>query len=188
MARVFVDTNVLFPFSLMDLMLTLTEDAVHTMVWSDRLLDEWERVIVRERRRTAPVAARISAVIREFFADTRVPEEDYKYLIDWMQGPDPDDRHHMAAAVAGGAETLITWNLADFPASALRPYRLTVTGPDDYLCSLLTQHPAEVMAVLARMSARKRRPPMAVPEIVDALDGAGVSVFAARVRARMALR
>lgn len=30
MARVFVDTNVLFPFSLMDLMLALTEDAVHT--------------------------------------------------------------------------------------------------------------------------------------------------------------
>jgi hypothetical protein len=28
-ARVFVDTNVLFPFSVMDLMLALTEDAVH---------------------------------------------------------------------------------------------------------------------------------------------------------------
>lgn len=41
MARVFVDTNVLFPFSLMDLMLALTEDAVHTVVWSDHLLEDW---------------------------------------------------------------------------------------------------------------------------------------------------
>ncbi|GGL34697.1 hypothetical protein [Planomonospora parontospora] len=35
MARVFVDTNVLFPFSLMDLMLALAEDAVHTVLVAD---------------------------------------------------------------------------------------------------------------------------------------------------------
>ncbi|MEV4618894.1 hypothetical protein AB0J74_09350 [Asanoa sp. NPDC049573] len=40
MARVFVDTNVLFPFSVMDLMLALTEDAVHELVWTDALLAE----------------------------------------------------------------------------------------------------------------------------------------------------
>ncbi|MEU1882002.1 hypothetical protein ABZ470_32275 [Streptosporangium sp. NPDC020072] len=64
MARVLVDTNVLFPFSLMDLMLALTEDAVHTLVWSDHLPAEWERVIVRERQRSAPAATRISAAIK----------------------------------------------------------------------------------------------------------------------------
>jgi excisionase family DNA binding protein len=45
-ARVFVDTNVLFPFSVMDLMLALTEDGIHDVMWTDVLLDEWERVIV----------------------------------------------------------------------------------------------------------------------------------------------
>ncbi len=39
-ARVFVDTNVLFPFSVMDLMLALTEDGIHDVVWTDALLDE----------------------------------------------------------------------------------------------------------------------------------------------------
>jgi hypothetical protein len=63
-ARIFVDTNVLFPFSVMDLMLALSEDAVHEVVWSDRLLDEWERVIVREQHRSADAAAAISAAIR----------------------------------------------------------------------------------------------------------------------------
>jgi hypothetical protein len=38
--RVFVDTNVLFPFSVMDLMPALTEDSVHKIVWSERLLLE----------------------------------------------------------------------------------------------------------------------------------------------------
>jgi excisionase family DNA binding protein len=51
-AKVFIDTNVLFPFSVMNLMLALTEDGIHDVIWSDALLDEWERVIVRERRRS----------------------------------------------------------------------------------------------------------------------------------------
>jgi len=44
-ARVFVDTNVLFPFSVMDVMLALTEDSIHEIVRSERLLAEWARVI-----------------------------------------------------------------------------------------------------------------------------------------------
>jgi hypothetical protein len=67
MSRVFVDTNVLFPFSVMDLMLALSEDGVHDVMWTDRLLDEWERVIVRERQRSADAAAAIVAGVREFF-------------------------------------------------------------------------------------------------------------------------
>jgi predicted nucleic acid-binding protein len=185
MVRVFVDTNVLFPFSLMDLMLALTEDAVHTVIWSDHLLEEWERVIVREQHRSASAAARISAAIREFFADTRVPEDDYKHLLDRLVGPDPDDRHHMAAAIAGRAQTLVTWNLADFPAATLSPYELTVTDPDTYLCSLLAQSPHEVVAALARMAAGKRRPPMTGVDITHALERAGVPVFARRARNRL---
>src|ERR1700760_2091802 len=32
-ARVFIDTNVLFPFSVMDLMLAFTEDGIHDVTW-----------------------------------------------------------------------------------------------------------------------------------------------------------
>lgn len=45
MARVFADTNVLFPFSIMDLLLALSEDMVHEVLWTERLLAEWQRVI-----------------------------------------------------------------------------------------------------------------------------------------------
>jgi hypothetical protein len=37
--RIFADTNVLFPFSVMDLLLALTEDEVHEFVW--RPLNSW---------------------------------------------------------------------------------------------------------------------------------------------------
>jgi hypothetical protein len=98
---------------------------------------------------------------------------------------DPDDCHHMAAAIAGGVQTIVTWNLADFPAVTLSRYGVTVTDPDSYLWSLLSQSPHEVMGVLARMSAGKCRPPMTVLDITNALDRAGVPVFARRIRSHL---
>jgi hypothetical protein len=77
---VFVDTSVLFPFSVMDLFLALTEDGIHQVLWTDELLDEWERVIVREHRRSAMTAASVTAAIREFFADSRIEPELYATL------------------------------------------------------------------------------------------------------------
>ncbi|MDI6097832.1 hypothetical protein QLQ12_04365 [Actinoplanes sp. NEAU-A12] len=35
--RIFVDINVLFPFSVMDLMLALTEDGVREVLWTQAL-------------------------------------------------------------------------------------------------------------------------------------------------------
>jgi excisionase family DNA binding protein len=95
-AKVFIDTNVLFPFSVMDLMLALSEDAIHDVMWTDDLLDEWERVIVRERQRSPDAEAAITVTIREFFADTRISAESYQSLVAEVDGPDPDDNAHMA--------------------------------------------------------------------------------------------
>lgn len=101
-SKVFVDANVLSPFSVMDLLLALTEDGIHDVLWTAELLDEWERVIVRSGRRSPDAAAGITATIREFFADTRIPPESYRHLVPEVGGRDPDDDVHMAAAVAGG--------------------------------------------------------------------------------------
>ena len=49
----------------MDIMLALTEDSVHEILWTRALLAEWERVIVREQRRSAASAAAVTAAIRE---------------------------------------------------------------------------------------------------------------------------
>jgi predicted nucleic acid-binding protein len=186
MARVLADTNVLFPFSLMDLMLWLSQDQVHTLLWSDRLLGEWEQVIVREQRRSPQSAASITKAIRETFPEDRIPEDSYRHLVSQLSGPDPDDLHHIAAAAVGGASTLVTWNLADFPAATTGPLGIIVTDPETYLCGLLERDPAEVEATLRRMASVKRRPPMSPIDITDALAHAGVPVFAERARIQIA--
>lgn len=167
-ARVFVDTNILFPFSVMDVMLALTEDSIHEIVWSERLLAEWERVIVREGRRSAGSAAAVAQAVRRFFADCEIEVAAYGHLVDEMPGDDPDDRHHAAAAVAAGADALITWNLADFPAGDLAERGVQVIDPDSYLCGLYRELPQEVVETVVRLVGEKRNPqspsPMPSPD------------------------
>lgn len=57
MGRVLADTNVPFPFSVMDLLLALSEDGVHEVLWTYDLLEGWERVIVREQKRSPESAS-----------------------------------------------------------------------------------------------------------------------------------
>jgi predicted nucleic acid-binding protein len=181
-ARVFVDTNVLFPFSVMDLLLALTEDGVHDVLWTDMLLHEWEEVIVRHGHRSAESAARITAAIREYFPDSRVPTSSYAHLVDTMPSNDPDDRHHIAAAVAGHAEVILTWNRADFPTEPLAALGLRVADPDQYLQELLAELPNEVLATVIRLAGEKRRPPRTARDLAETLSNAGVPTFAATLR------
>lgn len=182
MARVFVDTNVLFPFSIMDLMLALTEDAIHEVIWTETLLAEWERVIVREHHRSPESAASITAAIREFFPESEITEAGYSPQVDAMPGNDADDRQHMAAAVFGHAKVIVTWNLADFPAQPLEALGLRVTDPDQYLCGLLGELPQEVATTVIRLASEKRRPPKTPADLANDLAKAGVPSFADRLR------
>ncbi|MGH3281703.1 MAG: PIN domain-containing protein [Trebonia sp.] len=85
------------------------------LVLTDRLLAEWQRVMVREGHRAPESAEKIVDLIRTGFASSIVPEHSYRQHLQELEVPDPDDLHHMAAAIAAGADTLITWNVADFP-------------------------------------------------------------------------
>jgi hypothetical protein len=109
--RVFVDANELFPFSVMDLVLSLAEDLLVDFVWTDELLDEWERVIVREGRRSPETARSVTEAVRRFFGSTRIAPETYRNLISAVPGPDPDDRTHSRLCFRG----------CDGPAHAQRP-------------------------------------------------------------------
>lgn len=181
MRRAFVDTSVLFPFSVMDLLLALSENAVHQVLWTEHLLAEWERVIVREHRRTPETAASVVAAIRESFADCEIMRASYEHLIDEMPGNDPDDRPHMAAAVAAHVDVLVTNNLTDFPAHALLERGVRVIDPDTYLCELLHDDADEIVATVLRLASEKTRPPRTPEDLLQALRRAGVTAFSDRL-------
>ena len=182
MRRVYVDTSVLFPFSVMDLVLALAEDSVHHVLWTDELLDEWERVIVREHQRTPASAAAVTSAIREFFDDTRIEPKLYRGRISTMPGPDHDDHVHSAAAIAAGADALITWDKAGFPSKKLAELGLRVVDPDTYLVELLDDLGDQVLATIEHLTHAKTRPPLSAEELLDRLNRAGLSAFTKRLR------
>lgn len=188
MDRVFADTNVLFPFSVMDLLLALSEDGVHDVIWTEALLEEWEEVIVREHKRTPETAARITADIRQFFGDSEVERDEYEHLVDDMPGKDADDHEHMAAAVARQPCTILTHNKSDYPRKPLADRGVRVTDPDSYLCELADEVPDEVSDTIVRLAGEKRRPPKTPLDLLDALEHADVPRFADKARGLLAAR
>jgi hypothetical protein len=97
--------------SLMDMILTLDRVDAHRFIWSETLLAEWRRVVLRARPDGTARVDSLIAAIRTAFAATCVREEAFMPLVPTLSGPDPDDILHMAAAIAGNATILTTNNL-----------------------------------------------------------------------------
>lgn len=171
--------------ALMDLLLSMAEDFHHEIVWSDFLLDEWERVIVSEKRRSTEQARAITAAIREAFLAGRVPSESYESIIATVPGSDDDDRVHAAAAIAGEATALLTENLRHFDIGFLAARGVTVERAETYLLARLNAAPDAVVATIERIVALKRSPSWTLDEYLDRLRHVGAETFANRVGTRV---
>lgn len=183
--RVFVDANELFPFRVMDLVLSLAEDLLVDFAWSEELLDEWERVIVREGKRTPEAARSVSEAVRRFFVTTRIDPLAYRDRVGSVPGRDPDDRAHTAACAFGGVNVLLTRNDRDFPTEFLASHGVKVSTADAYLTGLLRKRPAAFLDVVRRLAAEKQRPPMSPCDIADGLGKAGATRLARSLRRRL---
>ncbi|MGL5809050.1 MAG: hypothetical protein ACRCYQ_03805 [Nocardioides sp.] len=91
--RVFIDTSELFPFTIMDLLLTLSEDFLFTWVWTDELLKEWEEVIVRKGKRTPESAASVADAVRAHFGRSRIDPATYRDKLTDDLSPEPRRPH-----------------------------------------------------------------------------------------------
>lgn len=60
----------------------------------------------------------------------------------------PKDRHVLAAAVVCGAQTIVTFNLKDFPEDALVHWNVEAQSPDEFLIHQYHLAPEAVFAVV----------------------------------------
>lgn len=182
--RVFIDTSELYPFTIMDVLLTASENFLFTWVWTDELLDEWERVIVDDEQRTAESARSVTDAVRSWFKDSRLNPAEYRKRVSDDLSPDPD-RIHIAACLDGRADVLLTRNTKDFPVAKLAADGVRVMTADDFLVDLLRRRPRAVQEAFVATAAARRRPPMTASELVDRIERAGTPKFAARMRKRL---
>ena len=136
MARIVLyDACVLYPAPLRDLLMQLALADLFQARWTDEIHDEWTRNVLADRPDITPASlARCRRLMDEHVPDCLVTG--YEPLIPTLTLPDPDDRHVLAAAIHGGAELIVTFNLGDFPASVLEPYDIEAVHPDEFIARL----------------------------------------------------
>ena len=122
MDAVLLDTCVLLKSYLCDTLLSIAEEGVYRPLWSEHVLAELRRNLVKAGAKQEAVEHRL-AQMAAYFPDARVTS--YEELIGSMTNH-PKDRHVLAAAVAGRADILVTENLKDFPPAAVAHLGITV--------------------------------------------------------------
>ena len=149
--------------------------------WSDEIHDEWTRNLAKKRPDISPESlARCRTLMDEHSPDSKVTG--YERLIPTLVLPDPDDRHVLAAAIHGGANLIVTFNLADFPASALGPYSIEAVHPDDFIAGLLDEAFDVVVEVVRRQREGLKNPPRSAVELLGTLEQCGLEETVSRLR------
>jgi predicted nucleic acid-binding protein len=169
-----LDSCALVPIRLATTLLWLAEAGLFQLLWSDPIRDEVERNLPKVGVTPEQASRRVGMMREAFGAEASV--DDFGHLIDHMDC-DQKDRHVLAAAVRGEANTIVTFNLADFPPESAAAHRVGVVHPDLFLVELLMEHPDAVIATLERETAAFRNPGQSVLQFLATLTST-VPVFA----------
>lgn len=179
--RVLLDANILYGAVLRDLFIALGAAGHLHVRWSDRITQEWTSALLNNRPALMP--ERIARLVG--LMQTAVPDAEVKGFADLIEGlrlPDPDDRHVLAAAITGGCEAIVTFNLSDFPARALVPHGVRAVHPDAHLIELLDSDGPGVAAVVRMVRMRLRSLTYSVEGYLTVLHRSGLVRFVARLR------
>jgi hypothetical protein len=149
--------------------------------WTDEIHDEWTRNVAANRPDLSPASlARCRKLMDEHVPDCLITG--YESLIPTLRLPDPDDRHVLAAAIHGGAGLILTFNLTDFPDSALGPHSIEAAHPDDFIAGLFDEAPDAVLEAVRLQRDGLKKSPKSAAELLATLEQCGLKDTAARLR------
>lgn len=176
-----LDANVLVPSALCDTLLRLAAGGFFRPLWSEQILTEVEYAILRVRPDLQPTAvARRIHVMRTAFIDANV--DGWEQVAAGLDLPDPDDRHVLAAAITGGAQSIVTFNVKDFPAERLASRGIEARQPDEFLLDQLDLSPSGMLEVLASQAEDLKRPSTDLAGLLNNLAQCQLPNFVEAVR------
>lgn len=148
---VVLDACVLANQTVADLLLRLAEDP-------PLILPRWSEEILSEVRRTHRKLSWPDALAESWQEDVTAcfPEAAFSApakLIMRLRNQ-AKDRHVLGTAIVSKAESIVTFNLRDFPAPALAPWGIQAKHPDAFVLELMRSRPAEMLAKVGHMTRR----------------------------------
>jgi predicted nucleic acid-binding protein len=163
----FIDANVIYPMALCDTVLRLAERELFRPLLSEAVLKEARRNLVADGRCNEEQARHRMVRIQTFFESSIVTGYE---LLEAGLTCDPKDRHVLAAAIAGGANQLVTSNVRDFPKESTEPYDIEVVTPDVFLQNVFDLYTDITVAEIRAQAARLRNPPHTIDDVLRALS------------------
>lgn len=136
--RILLDTCVLYPTLMRQMLLAAARTGAYTPLWSPRILEEWRHAAARSGPVEAEIVGAEIALMHATFPEATIAPDNT--LIESLSLPDREDRHVLAAALTGQARGLLTANLKDFPTRTLSRHGLLRYAPDGFFCDLLAEH------------------------------------------------
>ena len=169
---VVLDTNVVFPVIIRDILFWFAYYDLYTPKWSAHIFDEWKKVMIEKGVSDEEAEKRI-AIANSAFPDARVHH--YQGLIDHLTLPDPNDRHVLAAAIKTNANLIVTNNIIDFPEEYLQSFSLTAKTADDFLTVIIDLNQEKAVAAFREMVLHKKNPKQDCFEVLSQLRNAGLN-------------
>jgi hypothetical protein len=155
--KVVLDACVLANYGVANLLLLLAEKPrLYLPFWSAAILEETWKTQTGYLGWPKRIADSFRSELTRQFPEALVEGSDY--LIESCTN-EAKDRHVLACAIHCKAEVVLTFNLRDFPETSLSPWRIAAKHPQDYLLTLFSLEPLQVMQQLGGI-AQKRGVPL----------------------------
>lgn len=174
------DANVLYSVPVTDIVMELASTGLFRALWSDDIGDEWVRSVARDRP-DLPVEKIERRRTNMAHALPQARVTGYRKLIAGLDLPDPDDRHVLAAAIAGRADVIVTFNLVDFPPDAVEPFGIEVQHPDEFLNHQKTLSEPLFLQCVKNIRARLSQPKYTADAYIDNLRSCHLQIISSEL-------
>jgi predicted nucleic acid-binding protein len=167
------DANVLYPNTLRDLLIRISQAGLVQAKWTNEILDEMLRALARNRPDIPPDKLdRLRQLMNGAVRDCVI--SGYEPLVEGLKLPDPADRHVLAAAIKAGAQVIVTANLKHFPAAILRQWEVEAKSPDDFVLDQVGIDARTVAACIQQIADSRTRPPQGTEDVLSQLERDGL--------------
>lgn len=170
--KVVLDTNVIYPVVIRDLLFWFAHYELYTPKWSEHIFDEWKSVMERKGISKEIAASRIE-VANKAFPDALV--QNYEGIIPNLKLPDTKDCHVLAAALKINDNVIVTNNIKDFPEAYLESFGIIVKTADDFLTDIIDLNQELAVAAFREMVLNKKNPDLDEYEVLDLLRNSGLN-------------
>ncbi len=150
--RVLMDACIIFPTVMREMLMETAALGGFTPLWSDKILEEWRHAAGRADFEVGGIAGVEIALLKASWPTAMVQTD--PDVIETLSLPDRNDRHVLAAAIAGEADVLLTRNLKDFPTKTLARHDIIRREPDGLLMEFAQNGPVDMLEVGRKVQAR----------------------------------